>query len=67
MSSSKIPELDFPTIEECIDHLNGNVGNVRVRKTGTKAPGIFIPPPGDSARAAELGQLRAHFIRRGGS
>tara|TARA_B100000508_G_scaffold60333_2_gene47512 strand:+ start:57783 stop:57986 length:204 start_codon:yes stop_codon:yes gene_type:complete len=63
---SKIPELDFPTIEECIEHLNGNVGNVRVRKTGTKAPGIFVPPPGDSARQEEIQQVRAHFIRRKG-
>lgn len=60
-----VPELDFPTIEECLEHLNGNVGNVRVRKTGTNSPGIFIPPKGDSARHAELEQVRAHFRRNG--
>jgi len=53
----------FSTLEECMSSIEVKEGNVRVYKEGTKPPGTFVPPPGDTARAMHLEQVVQHFER----
>lgn len=58
------PELAFGTLEECLRDPQVKSGGVRVRHTSAKTPGIYLPPPDDSAYSMELDQVKLHFKRR---
>lgn len=51
----------FETLSECLAAPCVKKGDVRVYKKGTPPPGIFVPPPGDSARKMHLELVEQHF------
>lgn len=57
--------IAFQTLKECLDSDAVKAGDVRVHVDGTSPPGLFVPPPGDSAREMHLHQVREHFKRNG--